>query len=131
MKKFAFLLVLAFVSGLFAFVLPQEVSAHPQHHAIKFRAVMFGTPEMGRIFVQSKYVHGGKAFVYPSKITVGKKRSFSKKVVYKPVRAWQRRAVAHRAWTPEWFAYCARKYKSFNAHTGKYRTYSGRSRMCR
>ena len=40
--------------------------------------------------------------------------------VYRPVQ-----------WSPEWIAYCARKYKSFNPRTGTYRTYSGRIRMCR
>ncbi|WP_417684948.1 BA14K family protein [Roseibium sp.] len=33
--------------------------------------------------------------------------------------------------SPEWIAYCARKYKSFNPRTGTYLAYSGRVRMCR
>lgn len=33
--------------------------------------------------------------------------------------------------TPEYTAYCARKFKSFNPHTGMYLAYSGRYRFCR
>lgn len=33
--------------------------------------------------------------------------------------------------TPEWFAYCAAKYNSFNHETGMYLAYSGQYRMCR
>lgn len=33
--------------------------------------------------------------------------------------------------TPEWIAYCARKYKSFNPRTGTYLAYSGKYRYCR
>ncbi len=36
-----------------------------------------------------------------------------------------------RPWTPEWYDYCAAKYRSFNPETGYYRTYSGRYRFCR
>lgn len=33
--------------------------------------------------------------------------------------------------TPEWIAYCARKYRSFNPRTGTYVAYSGQVRRCR
>lgn len=33
--------------------------------------------------------------------------------------------------TPQWTAYCARKFKSFNPHTGTYLAYSGKYRFCR
>jgi len=33
--------------------------------------------------------------------------------------------------TPQWVAYCSRKFKSFNPHTGMYLAYSGRYRFCR
>ncbi|PVB59763.1 BA14K family protein [Labrenzia sp. 011] len=33
--------------------------------------------------------------------------------------------------TPEWVAYCARKFKSFNPNTGTYLAYSGQYRFCR
>lgn len=35
------------------------------------------------------------------------------------------------AWTPEWFSYCSARYRSFNPHTGYFRTYSGKLRFCR
>ena len=35
------------------------------------------------------------------------------------------------AWTPEWYAYCSRKYRSFNPDTGYFRTYSGNYKFCR
>lgn len=34
------------------------------------------------------------------------------------------------AWSPEWYAYCARKYRSFNPRTGYFLAYSGRYRFC-
>ncbi|SDU27491.1 BA14K family protein [Stappia sp. ES.058] len=45
-----------------------------------------------------------------------------------PARRGYRGAAA---WTPEWYAYCARKYRSFNPRTGYYLAYSGRYRFCR
>ena len=34
-------------------------------------------------------------------------------------------------WTAEWYAYCADKYRSFDARTGTYTAYSGQKRFCR
>jgi uncharacterized protein YcfJ len=34
-------------------------------------------------------------------------------------------------WTPGWYDYCGRKYRSFNPNTGYYTTYSGKKRFCR
>ena len=34
-------------------------------------------------------------------------------------------------WTSEWYAYCADKYRSFDARSGTYTTYSGEKRFCR
>ncbi len=48
-----------------------------------------------------------------------------------PPRYYQPPAYRPVQWSPEWVAYCARKYRSFNPRTGTYRTYSGRVRMCR
>ncbi len=33
-------------------------------------------------------------------------------------------------WTDAWYDYCASKYRSFNPETGRYRTYSGKYRLC-
>lgn len=34
-------------------------------------------------------------------------------------------------WTPAWYQYCSRKYKSFNAQTGLYLGYDGKYHYCR
>ncbi|WP_346909752.1 BA14K family protein [uncultured Roseibium sp.] len=34
-------------------------------------------------------------------------------------------------WTPQWYDYCGRKYRSFNPNTGYYTTYGGQQRFCR
>lgn len=34
-------------------------------------------------------------------------------------------------WTPEWYSYCSRKYRSFNPETGYFLAYSGKYRFCR
>jgi len=34
-------------------------------------------------------------------------------------------------WTPEWYAYCEDKYRSFDSNTGYYLAYSGNYRFCR
>ncbi|MCJ7993489.1 BA14K family protein [Rhizobium cremeum] len=33
-------------------------------------------------------------------------------------------------WTPEWYDYCSARYRSFNARTGTYVGYDGRSHFC-
>lgn len=38
--------------------------------------------------------------------------------------------AAPQPWSPAWFAYCTKKYRSFNPNTGTYRTYSGKNRFC-
>lgn len=50
-----------------------------------------------------------------------------------PVPVYNRAPVRYRPaqWSPEWIAYCSRKYKSFNPRTGTYTAYSGRVRRCR
>ena len=35
------------------------------------------------------------------------------------------------AWTPEWYAYCESKYRSFNASTGYFKGYDGQFHLCR
>ena len=35
------------------------------------------------------------------------------------------------AWTASWYAYCAERYRSFDAETGTYLALSGRRRFCR
>lgn len=45
---------------------------------------------------------------------------------YRPVRnTW-----SAEPWTPEWYRYCSSRYRSFDARTGTYRGYDGRSHFC-
>ena len=48
--------------------------------------------------------------------------------VYRPAP----RVTYYRAqpWTPAWYQYCSRKYRSFNPNTGYYLAYSGQYRFC-
>lgn len=49
-----------------------------------------------------------------------------------PPRVYYRQApTRYQAWTPQWYAYCARKYRSFNPNTGYFLAYSGQYRFCR
>ncbi|MEM7427955.1 MAG: BA14K family protein [Pseudomonadota bacterium] len=41
------------------------------------------------------------------------------------------RAYAPEPWTDEWYDYCRRKFRSFNPETGRYKTYSGKYKLCR
>lgn len=34
-------------------------------------------------------------------------------------------------WSPDWYAYCASKYRSFDAHSGTFQPYNGPRRLCR
>ncbi|AXS42665.1 BA14K family protein [Breoghania sp. L-A4] len=34
-------------------------------------------------------------------------------------------------WSPAWYDYCSRKYRSFNPDTGYFTTYGGKKRFCR
>ncbi len=40
-------------------------------------------------------------------------------------------SYAPEPWTPDWYAYCASKYRSFDVNTGMYLTYRGEWRYCR
>ncbi|MCT8266161.1 BA14K family protein [Afifella sp. JA880] len=33
-------------------------------------------------------------------------------------------------WTPEWYAYCSSKYRSFDANSGTYQPYNGPRQLC-
>jgi hypothetical protein len=49
-------------------------------------------------------------------------------VVYQPAPAY----YAHpRPWTPQWYAYCDARYRSFNASTGYFLGYDGQYHFCR
>jgi BA14K-like protein len=38
--------------------------------------------------------------------------------------------IAFEPWTREWYAYCSKRYRTFNPDTGTYKARGGRSRFC-
>lgn len=53
---------------------------------------------------------------------------------YGPAPVYRRAAPVYYApepWSPDWYAYCASKYRSFDARSGTYVTYGGERRYCR
>ena len=56
-------------------------------------------------------------------------------VYYKPARPhYAPPPVAHRyapePWTPEWYAYCSQRYRSFDPRSGTFQPYHGPRRLC-
>ncbi|MCV6574688.1 MAG: BA14K family protein [Cohaesibacter sp.] len=49
---------------------------------------------------------------------------------YRPVRV-KKYYDRPKPWTGAWYRYCAERYRSFNARTGHFTTYSGKKRFCR
>jgi hypothetical protein len=47
-------------------------------------------------------------------------------VIYEPMPVY----YAPAPWTPDWYAYCARKYQSFDARSGTYLGFDGFRHMC-
>ena len=60
--------------------------------------------------------------------TTRRRRSMSRRppVIYQPMPVY----YAPAAWTPEWYAYCARKYGSFDARSGTFLGYDGFRHVC-
>ncbi|MEP3046490.1 MAG: BA14K family protein [Roseibium sp.] len=73
-----------------------------------------------------------RAYPYRSRVYPNRSRVY----VNPPVRLGQPQRVPYTKnglapFTPEWVAYCARKFKSFSPNTGTYLAYSGKYRFCR
>ncbi|WP_026379708.1 BA14K family protein [Afifella pfennigii] len=49
-------------------------------------------------------------------------------VVYAPAPVYAARPAP---WTPEWYAYCASKYRSFDPASGTFQPYRGPRQLCR
>lgn len=65
---------------------------------------------LGSALSQPRY-YGPPPAYYPAPAPV---------VVYRPA-----------PWTPAWYDYCSRKYRSFNPNTGYFLAYSGNYKFCR
>ncbi|MEJ8473242.1 BA14K family protein [Roseibium algae] len=91
----------------------------------RYRPPVYAHPRIGppryapRRYGPRPYPHRSRVYVAPPR------QLYAPPLAAPPVRY---RAAP---FTPEWIAYCARKYKSFNPRTGTYLAYSGKIRMCR
>ncbi|MBO6511456.1 MAG: BA14K family protein [Roseibium sp.] len=65
---------------------------------------------LGSALSQPRY-HAPPPVYYPAPAPV---------VVYRPA-----------PWSPAWYNYCSRKYRSFNPNTGYFLAYSGQYKFCR
>lgn len=72
-----------------------------------------------------------RAYPYRSRVYVGPPRYVApRRYVGQPQRVpYTKTGLA--PFTPQWVAYCSRKFKSFNPNTGTYLAYSGKHRFCR
>ncbi len=73
-----------------------------------------------------------RAYPYRSRLYPNRSRAYVAPRIYRG----QPQRVPHTKtglppFTPQWAAYCARKFKSFNPNTGTYLAYSGKYRFCR
>ena len=130
MNKISLFMMFALLSGVMGLAIV------PSAEAAGFRVLRVTSDQIpggSRLYLQSRYDKKSGLFVYPKRVYVADRLSKRRTRItrYRPVRAIFPKKVAHRALSPERIAYCARKYKSFNPRTGKYRTYAGRLRNCR
>lgn len=78
--------------------------------------------------------YDGRAYPYRSRVYVNPPLRLAPR--YAPAYRGAPQRVPHtktglRPFTPAYTAYCSRKYKSFDPHTGTYLAYSGKYRFCR
>ncbi|MEP2707714.1 MAG: BA14K family protein [Roseibium sp.] len=76
--------------------------------------------------------YDSRAYPYRSRVYPHRSRVY----VNPPIQLGQPQRVPYTKnglapFTPEWVAYCARKFKSFSPNTGTYLAYSGKYRFCR
>lgn len=54
---------------------------------------------------------------------------------YAPPRGYYAPPVAYShgppPWSPDWYAYCSQRYRSFDPHSGTFQPYHGPRRLCR
>lgn len=87
----------------------------------------------------NRYYYGGPVYYapryrYPPRYYYNRPYPYRSRAYVVPRRHFPEpvyRGANYAQFSPEWIAYCARKYKSFNPRTGTYLAYSGRVRMCR
>jgi hypothetical protein len=55
---------------------------------------------------------------------------FAPRVYYGPPPGYGTAAYGPPPWSPEWYSYCAQRYRSFNPHTGYFIGADGRPYFC-
>jgi hypothetical protein len=69
------------------------------------------------------YVEPAPVYIRPAPVYVAPPPT----VVYEAVPV----AYGPPPWSPEWYSYCARRYRTFDAQSGTYIGYDGRPYLCR
>lgn len=77
-------------------------------------------PEPVYVEPEPVYVRPAPAYVRPAPVYVDDYPPAPQRVY----------GAAVEPWSPEWYDYCAARYRSFNSRTGTYVGYDGRSHFC-
>ena len=90
----------------------------PNYYGYPYRPYRYRVPYIYRPYMRRYYSARPRVYVNP------------------PLRLAQPQRVPYTKtglapFSPDWVAYCARKFRSFNPNTGTYLAYSGKYRFCR
>ncbi|MCM2403482.1 BA14K family protein [Rhizobium sp. S153] len=91
---------------------PREVYVEPEP--------IYVEPEPVYVRPAPAYVRPAPAYVRPAPVYVDDYPPAPQRVY----------GAAVEPWSPEWYDYCATRYRSFNSRTGTYVGYDGRSHFC-
>ena len=113
MRYLRSLAVAAAVATAFSFSAPAQAGHHGDAVFAGVAGFAVGTL-FGNAMAQPRY-YPGTVYVAPPP-----------PVVYQPTPVY----YAPAPWSPEWYAYCARKYGSFDAQSGTFLGYDGYRHTC-
>ena len=77
-----------------------------------------------------RYDRGPRAYYYAPPPPPRRYYAPPPRVHYAPPPA-RRYSYAPAPWTPEWYSYCAQRYRSFDPRSGTFQPYNGPRRLCR
>lgn len=119
---------MALTVGAMAFASSAEAGHRRHHHYNGGQAAVAGIfgfaagAILGSALSQPRYGYG---YYQPAPVYVAPPPP---PVVYQPAPAYYARPAP---WTPEWYAYCDARYRSFDASTGYFLGYDGQYHFCR
>jgi hypothetical protein len=93
---------------------------HRHHHGDAFAAGVFGFAAgalLSGAFSQPRYYRSAPVYVAPP----------PPPVIYNPAPVYYVRPAP---WSPQWYAYCSDRYRSFDAQTGYFLGYDGNYHFC-